>query len=324
MELIQLVNISDISREAKVSKSVVSKVINNRFDVALKTRKNVMDVINRLGYVPNKCARTLSLGNNADIAVVLPSENLVYIRILLSIYKRLTEKDCDVEFHITDHNQQKEKKILQTLKSKILRGLIYFSDADIDDATPIILDKLEVPTVIIGSNPKFRAFTNVCCQESDMAELLVSEIAQGNFSEVVCLCLPENKGYEVLRNQYAKLALDKTRFDSVSFVQVEEISARAGEKAMLSLNKNESTAVLVLSNVIAQGALRFLKNNGGENCKLFVLGDMSAFDELGFSYTYVSLPIEELSKKAISLLLSEDRQNCVHLIPPKLNRGDGK
>ena len=52
-------NIFDIARLSGVSKTTVSRVINNKAGVSEDTRLKVLDVIERLNYIPNQAARSL-------------------------------------------------------------------------------------------------------------------------------------------------------------------------------------------------------------------------------------------------------------------------
>jgi DNA-binding LacI/PurR family transcriptional regulator len=52
-------NLEDIAQEAGVSRSTVSRVINNEPYVSEKTRAKVKAIIEKQGYIPNQAARTL-------------------------------------------------------------------------------------------------------------------------------------------------------------------------------------------------------------------------------------------------------------------------
>ena len=53
------ITIKQVAQEAGVSKQTVSRVLNNRPDVAPKTRRHIQEVIDRLGYQPSNLARRL-------------------------------------------------------------------------------------------------------------------------------------------------------------------------------------------------------------------------------------------------------------------------
>lgn len=71
--MVQKITLEDIAREAGVSAQTVSRVINNRPDVARKTRQKVQEVIDRLGYYPNTVARSLSSRRTWMMGVVINS-----------------------------------------------------------------------------------------------------------------------------------------------------------------------------------------------------------------------------------------------------------
>jgi DNA-binding LacI/PurR family transcriptional regulator len=68
------VTIVDVARRAGVSVSTVSRILNDRPDVAPATRARVLSVIEELGFIPHAQARKLAGGNSHTIAVLYPHE----------------------------------------------------------------------------------------------------------------------------------------------------------------------------------------------------------------------------------------------------------
>ena len=54
-----MIKITDVAREAGVSPSTVSHVLNGNRPISQKTREKVLEVIEQLGYQPNTNARAL-------------------------------------------------------------------------------------------------------------------------------------------------------------------------------------------------------------------------------------------------------------------------
>lgn len=73
----QRITIIDVAKEAGVSRQTVSRVINNRPDVAPSTRKRVQEIISQLGYQPSAIARSLSQQRTYSFGVV--TSGLKYI-----------------------------------------------------------------------------------------------------------------------------------------------------------------------------------------------------------------------------------------------------
>jgi len=65
------VTIKDVAARSGVSTQTVSRVINNRPDVAADTRERVEEVIASLGYTPSAVARTLVARRSNSIGVLL-------------------------------------------------------------------------------------------------------------------------------------------------------------------------------------------------------------------------------------------------------------
>jgi len=70
MPIKQRITIKQVAKEAGVSTQTVSRVINNRPDVAPETRQRVLEVIERLGYQPSALARSLIRRRSHTLGVV--------------------------------------------------------------------------------------------------------------------------------------------------------------------------------------------------------------------------------------------------------------
>lgn len=99
---------NDVAREAGVTRSMVSYVIsgNTERSVAPETRQRILDVIDKLGYRPNKAAQALQQGDIAfasrQIGVVLCSPDVFrrpyYTEIIAGIHTAAHEKKYHVRF----------------------------------------------------------------------------------------------------------------------------------------------------------------------------------------------------------------------------------
>ena len=68
------VSIKDVAKEAGVSITTVSRALNGYMDVSEKTRKHILEVVERLDYAPDLNAR--SLGGKADTTIALLTSEL--------------------------------------------------------------------------------------------------------------------------------------------------------------------------------------------------------------------------------------------------------
>lgn len=108
MEEKRKVTQNDVAREAGVTRSIVSYVISGSSDrsVAPETRKRILEVIDRLGYRPNKAAQALQQGNEGfaknQIGLVISSVDMFrssyYAEIIAGIHTAAHEHKYHVHF----------------------------------------------------------------------------------------------------------------------------------------------------------------------------------------------------------------------------------
>ncbi|MGD0576264.1 MAG: LacI family DNA-binding transcriptional regulator, partial [Anaerolineales bacterium] len=60
MQSVPDLKLEDIAKQAGVSRSTVSRVVNDRPNVSADVRKRVLEVIRSTGFHPNVAARTLA------------------------------------------------------------------------------------------------------------------------------------------------------------------------------------------------------------------------------------------------------------------------
>jgi len=121
------VTISQVAREAGVSRQTVSRVINNRQEITPETRQHVQDVINRLGYQPNAIARSLSQRRSHTLGVV--ASGLEYYgpsHSLIGVEQGANQEGFSILLNLL-HQPENEnvEQILNGLISRQVEGIIW-------------------------------------------------------------------------------------------------------------------------------------------------------------------------------------------------------
>lgn len=84
------ISIRDVAREAGVSISTVSRVLNATGPVSDQTREAVMRAAQTLGYVPNVSARSLKIGQSRTIGLMVRSiANPFFVPMIHEIERQL-------------------------------------------------------------------------------------------------------------------------------------------------------------------------------------------------------------------------------------------
>src|SRR3712207_3011916 len=85
------VTMADVAREAGCSLNTVSRALNGKPDISEETRRRVLEVVQRLGYIPHASARSLAAGRSNTIGLVIANATVpIYSTIISAV-----EEACD-------------------------------------------------------------------------------------------------------------------------------------------------------------------------------------------------------------------------------------
>ena len=119
--------IKQVAKAAGVSTQTVSRVINNRPDVAQKTRERIQQVIEELGYHPSALARSLIQQRSYTLGVV--TAGLKYIgpsRTLNGITSQAEKMDYTLLLkELSRFDTENTEPILKTLLSRHVDGIVW-------------------------------------------------------------------------------------------------------------------------------------------------------------------------------------------------------
>lgn len=121
-----MANIRDIAKQAGVSVSTVSRVLNDYPYISEEKKIKVLDAMEALNYIPNHLAVNLSRGKSRVIAVVLPwITNPYYLRILEGAIKQASLYNYHIIVIETHYKEDEESKVLDMLKHRSIDGIIF-------------------------------------------------------------------------------------------------------------------------------------------------------------------------------------------------------
>src|SRR6516165_5951365 len=147
----------DVAREAGVSRTTVSHILNNHPRVTLseKTRKRVLAAARKLGYVPNSAAQMLVTGRSQTIGLVLSRPDLVAIDAFVPAMMFGLNEACRARGYrlLMEplHDSGSPDAYLDLAKSKRIDGLIIINPRKGDRALRKIIES-KFPILVFGSS----------------------------------------------------------------------------------------------------------------------------------------------------------------------------
>lgn len=119
------VTIVEVARKGGVSLGTVSRVINNDIHVAPETRERVSKIMQEMGYVANRQARSLRGSKTNVIGVLVPDLGTGYIgEIIHGIDAELALSQLDLMLFTTHRTASKEANFVANLGKGMVDGLL--------------------------------------------------------------------------------------------------------------------------------------------------------------------------------------------------------
>ena len=145
-------NSSDIAKIAGVSRSTVSRVINNYPNVPDETREKVLKVIDEYDYVPHASARMLASGKNRIIGLFIIdiversggmknriTKSPYYLEFTSFVIEHASERGYKVLVHII-RNSEGYKEIKECFYNKTISGGIFIGENNDDKVIKKIIN----------------------------------------------------------------------------------------------------------------------------------------------------------------------------------------
>ncbi|MWC28624.1 LacI family DNA-binding transcriptional regulator [Paenibacillus sp. MMS18-CY102] len=120
-----MTNISEIAKKAKVSRTTVSRVLNNHPYVKADKRDAVLQVVKEMHYVPNFNAVHLSKGKTNIIGVMVPKiDHPFFSQLIAGIGDACNRYSYSLLLHQSNNDLNQELDFFNKLKYKLVDGLI--------------------------------------------------------------------------------------------------------------------------------------------------------------------------------------------------------
>ncbi|MBO8160551.1 MAG: LacI family DNA-binding transcriptional regulator [Thermosipho sp. (in: Bacteria)] len=144
------VTIRDIAREAGVSINTVSRALNNKPDVNEKTRKIILNIAKKMGYVKNINASSLRSKKTHIVGVIIAdSSNPFYAEVLKGIEAASRKYGYQIILMNTERSYSNEERAIEILLQRRVDGLLITPVQDRNDDI-IELKNSEIPFVVVG------------------------------------------------------------------------------------------------------------------------------------------------------------------------------
>lgn len=303
--------LEEIGALSGVSRSTVSRVINNQMGVRAHVRDRVLKVISETGYYPNPAARSLASHRSYIISLVVPETTQIlftdpyFAALIQGVAEACNKYDYTLSL-ILFHVLEDEAKLPRRILSTGMFDAVIVTATQMDDPLVEHLIKNQIPFVAVGShhNPQV---SFVDADNQNGAYEIVQHLIQLGRQRIATITGPLNNFAAQQRRQGYENALRANGFTTdESLILAGNFSERSGFECMLRLIPLKPDAVFVASDMMACGAMRALRDQGvSVPAEIALVGydDLPPAMLTDPSLTTVSQPIKQIGIRAVETLI---------------------
>lgn len=328
------VTIADIAKEAGVSISTVSRVMNNTKPVSPELRDRVYRIIEKNHYTPNTLAQSLITKKTNIVGVIVPDiSNGVFGALTKGINSVCSKKGYTIMVCESGGEIEREINLLSILEDRQIDGAL-FAGVDVNQRLVDVMQEKDYPVVLMTQEASVANSQIDTVTHNNVLAMYdaVMFLNQNGHERIAYLGGPEydySSGQKRLEG-YKKALTELNITVPYSYIEQVQFTLQSGYEGMKRIYEENAvlpTAVVTGSDLIAIGAIQFLNSQN-----VSVPGEISVigFDDLEYAtyfrpeLTTVRIPYFEEGAKAARELLkymsAEKTEPAVHYVPHKIIR----
>jgi LacI family transcriptional regulator len=309
------VTLQHLADRLHLSRTTISLALSDHPRIAQATKDKVRALARRMGYEPDRVARSLATGRSSLIGVMVPdSTNPYYAEIIRGIEEAARVAQFGVVLANGSYDLELEAARIREMAQVRVAGVIaapaFNSEKPKLEGAWQALRQSELPLVLVNRQLNPPIFHQVSADNVDGMRLAVEAIASLGHRRVayvrgVHMTVPTRQRLKAF-HRFARMH----QFDEdPDLLDYSDIGPRAGYEAckrLWSKLRKKPTAVLTLSDAEAFGVLRYLRE-----LNVRVPEDVSVMGFDGFEvaeFSQVSLstietPMHEIGKRTVEILV---------------------
>ncbi len=300
----------DVARKAGVSVMTVSRVLNDPNKVSEEMRQRVRDVVEEIGYVPNRLARSLSSNRSNMIGLIIPSiSNSLFAETIKGISDVLSINRYHLVIAESGHGLRDEEQAISGFLQQRVAGLVLHNT----DHTPAAIDmiaKANIPVVENGNLTRTPLDSVVSYCNFEAARTMTVHLSRMGYKHVafVCLALRENSRAQARLRGYRAAMEELGREVDSALILERPPGIAAGAEAVVHLAETAPhvDAIFFAGDVLAVGAVLECQRRGWkvpQKVAITTFDDLDILRHVNPPVTTVRLPRYDIGRRSAEYLL---------------------
>jgi len=304
-----IATIKEVAKEAGVSVSTVSHVINNTRFVSDDLKTRVLTSMEELGYQPNHIARSLRKKETDTIGLIISDiTNPFFSEIAWSIEYLTYMEQYSLILCCTNGRVEKETFYINQLSERRVDGIILISPKISTDYLKILEDR-DIPVVLVDNESPGNRMDVIMADNFQGGRLAAEHLTKLGHEKIACISGPfvDNPSYERVKGFLAVLKekglpmheeyMRKGNFDVYSGVD------RGKELVEM---EDPPTAIFACNDMMAMGAIQAVVKHGlrvPDDISVVGFDDISMAEYFVPALTTIRQPMHEIGSEALKAMM---------------------
>jgi DNA-binding LacI/PurR family transcriptional regulator len=305
--------IIDVAREAKVSKTLVSRVLNNRKGVSQESKDRILKAMKDLNYRYNGLAKSMVLQKTDTIGVVLDSIRFsFYFDFIKGLESQSEEAGYNIIFASGSNDPDIKRRYIDFFTQGRVDGIIIYGSSMTDEIVIKELSKQNYPFVLIENEIAGFDINNVLVDNFGGAYKATEHLINSGFNDIMHFTgdLNTKKKISMDRlNGYVKAMQDYGKLIKDGMIVISDFNEKSGYVNMKRLldSGTKPEAVFFGADLTAFGAIRSIYEAGLSVPRdIAVIGfddDIPESRDIVFPpLSTVRQPMEQMGKTGVQVL----------------------
>ncbi|HEX7620617.1 MAG TPA: LacI family DNA-binding transcriptional regulator [Anaerolineales bacterium] len=307
--------LEDIARQTGVSRSTVSRVVNNLPNVREDVRRRVLEAIEKNGYLPHAAARTLASRRSSIIGLILSQTQSIdfiftdpyYPYLMKGISQACSQHEQTLALFLAETKEEEETIFPHVARTGLLGGVIVQAGHHGDRWIIGKMAEAGIPMVVVGRTFRSKNISYIDIDNVSASQRAVNHLIHLNYKRIGTIAGPSASAVGVDRLAGYRKALTAAGMGVDDALIAEgDFTEAGGYQAMQRMLPARPEAVFAASDIMALGAIRLLREAG-----LRVPQDVAfvGFDDLPLAFledaqlTTIRQPVIQFGSRAVELLL---------------------
>lgn len=337
--------IKDVAKHSGYAVGTVSRVLNDHPDVSEEARSRILTVVDELGFKPNNNARHLKQREGSGFSIIVKgAHNLLFASIVEEMQSRIKDEGRSVTVHYLDENDDEVNQAVQVYREQKPLGMLFLGGNR--DNFSQNFKKITCPCVLVTNRADTLGFPNLSSVFTDDVEGAAQAMGMLLDAGHCRVGIIGGENYQVdskldyntsqqrfigCRQAFIQRGLD---FQPEHQLIVSRYSMEGGyEAAGILLDQFPNmTAIFAMSDVMAIGALRAIRDRGLQVPEDISLMGYDGIEQADFCVPRLSTiqqNVEQLARRGVDILLnqtddrqSKDGQTVHEIIPFQIIHGE--